>query len=103
MEFIETTKGARKLSKDGFLYTKNKTLTNGSTYWECSQRRSGNGCNVKITLAGPAKWFSKRGGQIISFLKKCRPPWLADEENFWVYFALDGLILNCFVWNKRLK
>ena len=50
MEFIETTKGARKLSKDGFLYTKNKTLTNGSTYWECSQRRSGNGCNVKITL-----------------------------------------------------
>ena len=60
--------------------------------------------DINLTVnSGPAKWFSKRGGQIISFLKKCRPPWLADEENFWVYFALDGLILNCFVWNKRLK
>ena len=35
---------------------------------------------------GPAKWFSKRGGQIVSFLKQCRPPWLADEEN------LSGLL-----------
>ena len=50
MEFIETTKGGRKLSKDGLLYIKNKTLTNGRTYWECAQRRSGNGCNVKIAL-----------------------------------------------------
>ena len=50
MEFIETTKGGRKLSKDGFLYIKNKTLANGRTYWECTQRRSGNGCNVKIAL-----------------------------------------------------
>ena len=50
MEFIETTKGGRKLSKDGFLYIKNKTLTNGRTYWECAQRPSGIGCNVKITL-----------------------------------------------------
>ena len=50
MEFIETTKGGRKLSKDGFLYIKNKTLTNGRTYCECAQRCSGNGCNVKITL-----------------------------------------------------
>ena len=53
--------------------------------------------------SGPAKWFSKRGGQIVSFLKKCRPPWLADEENFRVYFALDSLIMNCFVWNRRLR
>ena len=42
MEFTETTKGGRKLSKDGFLYIKNKTLTNGRAYWECAQRRSGN-------------------------------------------------------------
>ena len=42
----------------------------------------------------------KEGGQI---LKKCRPPWLADEENLWSYFALDGLILNCFMWNRRLS
>ena len=50
MEFIETTKGGRKLSKDGFVYIKNKTLTNGRTYWKCAQGPSGNGCNVKITL-----------------------------------------------------
>ena len=51
-------------------------------------------CKLFGISSGPAKWFSKRGGQIVSFLKKCRPPWLADEENFRVYFALDGLILN---------
>ena len=50
MEFIETTKGERKLSKDGFLYIKNKTLNNGRTHWECAQRRRRNGCNVKITM-----------------------------------------------------
>ena len=50
IEFIETTKGGRKLSKDGFLYIKNKTLINGRTRWECDQRHNGNGCNVKITL-----------------------------------------------------
>ena len=50
MEFIETTKGRRKLTKDGLLYIKNKTLTNGRTYWEYAQKRSGNGSNVKITL-----------------------------------------------------
>ena len=56
MEFIETTKGGRKLSKDGFLYIKNKTLTNGRTYWECAQRCSGNACNVKITLDAAARF-----------------------------------------------
>ena len=50
MEFTEATKGGRKLSKNGFLYIKNKMLTNRRTYWECAQRCSGNGCNVKITL-----------------------------------------------------
>ena len=59
MEFIETTKGGRKLSKDGFLYIKNKTLTNGRTYWECAQRRSGNGCNVKITLDAAARFVAQ--------------------------------------------
>ena len=59
MEFIETTKGRRKLSKDGFLYIKNKTLTNGRTYCECAQRRSGNGCNVKITLNTAAKFVAQ--------------------------------------------
>ena len=59
MEFIETTKGGRKLSKDGFLYIKNKTLTNGRTYWECPQRRSGNGCKVKITLDAAARFATQ--------------------------------------------
>ena len=59
MEFIETTKGGRKLSKYGFLYIKNKTLTNGRTYWECAQRRSGNGCNVKITLDGVDRFVAQ--------------------------------------------
>ena len=59
MEFIETTKGERKLSKDGFLYIKNETLTNGRTYWECAQRCSGNGCNVKITLDVAARFVAQ--------------------------------------------
>ena len=59
MEFIETIKGGRKLSKDGFLYIKNKTLTNGRTYWECAQRHSGNGCNVKITLEAADKFVAQ--------------------------------------------
>ena len=50
MEFIEMTKGRRKLSKDWLLYIKNKTLTNGRTYRECAQRPSGNSCDVKTTL-----------------------------------------------------
>ena len=50
MEFIETTKGSRQLCKDGYLYNKNKSLTNRHTYWECIQRRSGIGCKLKITL-----------------------------------------------------
>ena len=67
MEFIETTKGGRKLSKDGFLYIKNKTLTNGRTYWECAQRHSGSGCNVKITLDAAERFclsnITKKGWQ----------------------------------------
>ena len=62
MDFTETTKGGRKLSKDGFLYIKNKTLTNERTYWECAHRRSGNGCNVKITLV-PAERFVAQSHQ----------------------------------------
>ena len=38
------------LIKDSFSYHKNKTLTNGNTYWECDKRRSGSGCKVKVIL-----------------------------------------------------
>ena len=54
MDFIESTKGARILCKDGFLYNKSKTFPNGNTYWECRERRSGvgaaKGCLSKVTL-----------------------------------------------------
>ena len=49
-EFIEITKDARQVCRNGFTYVKNKTLTNGNTYCESTQRRSGNGCNAKLTL-----------------------------------------------------
>ena len=50
MEFITTTRGGRQLLRDSYLYYKNKSLNNGSLYWECKERRSGNGCKVKIVL-----------------------------------------------------
>ena len=50
MEFITTTRGGRQLLRDSYLYYKNKSLNNGSSYWECKERRSGNGCKVKIVL-----------------------------------------------------
>ena len=59
MEFIEPTNGGRKLSKDGFLYIKNKVLTNERAYWKCAQRRSGNGSNVKITLDPAGKFVTQ--------------------------------------------
>ena len=58
MKFVEKTVGGRVLSKDGLLYIKSKTLTKGRTYWECAQRRSGNGCNQKQ----PPEVFCKKGG-----------------------------------------
>ena len=59
MEFIETTKEGKKLSKDGFLYIKNKIVTNGRTYWECVQRHNENGCNVKVTLDAAGRFVAQ--------------------------------------------
>ena len=50
MEFIQTERNSRNLLYHGHLYVKNKTLNNGNTFWECEQRRSGNGCSVKVLL-----------------------------------------------------
>jgi len=50
MEFFTSVRGARKLIYQNFIYCKNKTLRNGSTYWECSERRNGNGCKAKLLL-----------------------------------------------------
>jgi FLYWCH zinc finger domain. len=50
MEFIQTERNSRKLFYNGYLYVKNKTFDNGNTYWECEERRSGNGCRVKVLL-----------------------------------------------------
>ena len=50
MEFILSKRGSRKLCRNGYVYDKNKNFPNGNTYWECEERRSGNGCKAKITL-----------------------------------------------------
>ena len=50
IEFITATRGARQLVKGDYRYNKNKSGNNGNAYWECVERRSGNGCKVKIVL-----------------------------------------------------
>ena len=50
MEFFTSVRGARKLIYQDYVYCMNKTLRNGNTYWECSERRSGNGCRTKLLL-----------------------------------------------------
>ena len=50
MEFITSSKEGRKLVIEGYIYCKNKSLTNGSSCWECEERRSKNGCNARATL-----------------------------------------------------
>ena len=49
-EFITSSKGGRKLVIEGYIYCKNKSQTNGSSCWECEERRSKNGCNARVTL-----------------------------------------------------
>ena len=51
MEFILTTRGSRQVVHNGYLYKKKKTLASGITYWECTQRRSGDGCKGRIAIA----------------------------------------------------
>ena len=62
MEFLTTTRGRWQLFRDFYLYYKNKSLSNGSLYWECKERRSGNGCKVKIVLDEQEN-FSHQFGQ----------------------------------------
>ena len=62
MEFVTTTRGGRQLLRDSYLYYKNKSLNNGSSYWECKERRSENGCKVKIVLDEQEN-FSHQFGQ----------------------------------------
>ena len=50
MEIFLSERGSIKLVFEGHVFHKNKTLMNGNTYWECSERRSGNGCKMKVTL-----------------------------------------------------
>ena len=56
---IEPPPGKTTLKKFSLVRVKNKTLTNGRTYWECAQRCSGNGCNVKITLDAPDRFVAQ--------------------------------------------
>ena len=50
MEFITSSKGRKKLVIEGYVYCKNKSLTKGSSCWECKERRRKNGCNARVTL-----------------------------------------------------
>ena len=61
MEFLTTSKGGIQLLRESFIYYKNKTLNNGNTYWECKERRSGNGCNVKIVLVDDNNFLNQSG------------------------------------------
>ena len=61
MEFIETSKGGSRLVKDNFIYHKNKTLSSGCTYWECSKRRQDGRCKVKITLDEDNQFIRQSG------------------------------------------
>ena len=51
MEFVKGTKGSLQIVLDGYVYVKNKTLSSGITYWECTQRRSIDGCKGRIVVA----------------------------------------------------
>ena len=62
MEFITTTRGGRQLLRDSYLCCKNKSLNNVSWCWECKERKSGNGCKVKIVL-NEQENFSHQFGQ----------------------------------------
>ena len=62
MEFFLSKRGSRKLVFEGHVFHKYKTLTNGNTYWECSERRSGNGCKMKVTL-DPSENLLNQSGQ----------------------------------------
>ena len=48
MEFITSSKRGRKHVIEGYIYCKNKSLTNGSRFWECEESK--NGCNARVTL-----------------------------------------------------
>ena len=49
MEFLTTGRREPQLLNGQCLCNKNKTGDSGSTYWECKERRSDNGCGVRIT------------------------------------------------------
>ena len=51
MEFLLTNRGSRQVAYEGYLYHKNKTLASGITYWECVQRRDGDGCKGRIVIS----------------------------------------------------
>ena len=50
MEFITSSKRGKKHVIEGYIYCKNKSLTNGRSCWECKEKRSKNGCNARVTL-----------------------------------------------------
>ena len=51
MELLFTNRGIRQVAYEGYLYHKNKMIASGITYWECVQRRDGDGCKRRFVIS----------------------------------------------------
>ena len=78
MEFITTTRVERQLLNEHYLYNKNKTGDSGNIYWECVERRSGNGCcqqthppNPKLTAVKKIRANMKKDARNADLTTKC--------------------------------
>ena len=52
MEVLETNRGGIKISLDGHLYVKKRTLSDGKIRWQCDRQRS-QACSGALTTNGP--------------------------------------------------
>jgi hypothetical protein len=52
MEHIISDKGGQKLLFEGYLYVKQKVLTNNVVSWECERRRYTESCRAKLKVDG---------------------------------------------------
>lgn len=50
MEFVKSNKGKLKLFREGYIYVKQKDLSNGVVSYECERRRSKSSCKAKVKV-----------------------------------------------------
>ena len=48
MEFLTNSKGKRQITLDGYIYNKQKLLSNNTISWECTERRNARLCMARI-------------------------------------------------------